>query len=68
MNAGNENLLAMDVGGFRRELLVLASGDQGYYVDETKKSKDEKGCPKDFGPRGSGEAAKGGRYHRKSEG
>ncbi len=58
MDAGKEYSLAADVGRFGRHFLVLASGDQGHYVDNAKESEEEYGCSKDSGPRGSGEAAK----------
>ena len=67
MDAGNEDSLAADVGRFGGQVLVLTSGDQRQHVNDAEKNEDEEGCPKDFGPRGSGEAAKRGPYHGKSE-
>lgn len=67
MDAGNEDSLAADVGRFGGQVLVLTSGDQRQYVNDAEENEDEEGCPKDFSPRGSGEAAKRGPYHGKSE-
>lgn len=47
---------------------MLTSVKHRQYIDDAEESKEEKGRPKDSGPkRGSGEAAKGGGYHGKSK-
>ena len=66
MDARDEDFLTADVGGFDGQVLVLTCGDERKYVDDAEESKEEKGCPKDSGPRGSREAAKREAYHDKS--
>ena len=63
MDACDEDFLAVDIGRFGGQILVLTSGDQRQYIDDTEESEEEDGSSKESGPRGSGESAKRGPYH-----
>ena len=68
MDARDEDFLAADVGGLDGQVLVLTCGYERKYVNDAEESKEEKGCPKDSGPRGSREAAKREAYHDRVRG